>query len=112
MEYSNRVNPIQKKYIPDLAAALETAATLLSSLNKGGGEKKVGSEVFFQNSAENFLAAIIYFFVNLHPMGYKNGRKLKRYVLYDGRKLQLVIRSWYDYKALDEDEVVVLDFMK
>ena len=73
VEYSNRVNPIQRKYIPDLAAASETAATLLSSLNKGGGEKKGGSEAFFQNSAENFLAAIIYFFVNFHPTGYKNG---------------------------------------
>lgn len=111
IEYSNRVNPIQRKYIPDLAAASETAATLLSSLNKGGGEKKGGSEAFFQNSAENFLAAIIYFFVNYHPTGYKNGKKLNRYVLYDGRKLKLVIRKWRDYKALDENGVVVLDFM-
>lgn len=98
IEYSNRVNPIQRKYIPDLAAASETAATLLSSLNKGGGEKKGGSEAFFQNSAENFLAAIIYFFVNYHPTGYKNGKKLNRYVLYDGRKLKLAIRKWRDYK--------------
>ena len=36
IEYSNRINPIQRKYIPDLAAASETAATLLASLNKGG----------------------------------------------------------------------------
>lgn len=34
VEYSSRINPIQKKYIPDLAAASETAATLLASLNK------------------------------------------------------------------------------
>ncbi len=110
VEYSNRVNPIQRKYIPDLAAASETAATLLSSLNKGGGEKKGGSEAFFQNSAENFLAAIIYFFVNFHPTGYKNGKKLTRYVEYDGRKLKLVTRKWRDYKALDERGNVVLDF--
>ena len=77
VEYSNRINPIQRKYIPDLAAASETAATLLASLNKGGGEKKGGSEAFFTNSAENFLAAIIYFFVNFHPVGFKNGKKLK-----------------------------------
>ena len=51
VEYSNRINPIQRKYIPDLAAASETAATLLASLNKGGGEKKGGSEAFFTNSA-------------------------------------------------------------
>ena len=111
VEYSNRVNPIQRKYIPDLAAASETAATLLSSLNKGGGEKKGGSEAFFQNSAENFLAAIIYFFVNFHPTGYKNGRKLNRYVLWNNRKLRLVIHNWRDYKALDEQGNVVLDFI-
>lgn len=80
VEYSNRINPIQRKYIPDLSAASETAATLLASLNKGGGEKKGGSEAFFTNSAENFLAAIIYFFVNFHPVGFKNGKKLKRYI--------------------------------
>jgi hypothetical protein len=102
------VNPIQRKYIPDLAAASETAATLLASLNKGGGDKKGGSEAFFQNSAENFLAAIIYFFVNFHPTGYKNGKKLNRYVLWNNRKLRLVIRSWRDYKALDERGNVVL----
>ena len=111
VEYSNRVNPIQRKYIPDLAAASETAATLLSSLNKGGGDKKGGSEAFFQNSAENFLAAIIYFFVNFHPTGYKNGKKLNRFVLWNGRKLRLVIRKWRDYKALDEKGNVVLDFV-
>ena len=111
VEYSNRVNPIQKKYIPDLAAASETAATLLSSLNKGGGDKKGGSEAFFQNSAENFLAAIIYFFVNFHPTGYKNGKKLKRYVLHEGQKLEMVIRGWHDYKALNEKGDVVLNFI-
>lgn len=111
VEYSNRVNPIQMKYIPDLAAASETAATLLASLNKGGGDKKGGSEAFFQNSAENFLAAIIYFFVNFHPTGYKNGKKLKRYVKWNGRKLELVIRNWEDFKALDENGNIVLDFI-
>lgn len=111
VEYSNRVNPIQKKYIPDLAAASETAATLLASLNKGGGEKKGGSEAFFQNSAENFLAAIIYFFVNFHPTGYKDGKKLTRYVSWNKQKLKLVIRNWSDFKALDENGNVVLDFV-
>ena len=38
VEYSNRVNPIQRKYIPDLSAASETAATLLAALNKGAGQ--------------------------------------------------------------------------
>ena len=117
VEYSDRINPIQRKYIPDLAAASETAATLLASLNKGGGEKKGGSEAFFTNSAENFLAAIIYFFVNFHPVGFKNGKKLKRYVslapdsevvIPEGNKLELVIRNWDDYDAKGN---IILDFV-
>ncbi len=63
-----------------LYALCSVVATMLASLNKGGGDKKGGSEAFFTNSAENFLAAIIYFFVNFHPVGFKNGKKLKRYV--------------------------------
>ena len=111
VEYSNRINPIQRKYIPDLAAASETAATLLASLNKGGGEKKGGSEAFFTNSAENFLAAIIYFFVNLHPTDFKDGRKLRRFISCEGKKLEIVIRNWFDYNAIDENGEVVLDFV-
>lgn len=111
VEYSNRINPIQRKYIPDLAAASETAATLLASLNKGGGEKKGGSEAFFTNSAENFLAAIIYFFVNFHPVGFRNGKKLKRFIALEGRKLEIVIRNWDDFNAIDQDGNVVLDFV-
>lgn len=120
VEYSDRINPIQRKYIPDLAAASETAATLLASLNKGGGEKKGGSEAFFTNSAENFLAAIIYFFVNFHPVGFKQGKKLKRFVSLvddpkntDGKvhKYEIVIRNWDDFNAVDRDGNVVLDFV-
>ena len=120
VEYSDRINPIQRKYIPDLAAASETAATLLASLNKGGGEKKGGSEAFFTNSAENFLAAIIYFFVNFHPVGFKQGKKLKRFVSLvddpkntDGKvhKYEIVIRNWDDCNAVDRDGNVVLDFV-
>ena len=110
VEYSNRVNPIQRKYIPGLAGASETAATLLEALNKGS-EKKGGSEAFFQNSAENFLASIIYFFINFHPTGYKNGKKLTRYILYNGKRLKLVTRYWVDYNAVDENGKVVLDFL-
>lgn len=111
VEYSDRINPIQRKYIPDLAAASETAATLLASLNKGGGEKKGGSEAFFTNSAENFLAAIIYFFVNFHPVGFKDGWKLSRFILHEGKKLEIVIRNWDDFNAIDKDGNVVLDFV-
>jgi hypothetical protein len=77
VEYSRRVNPIQAKYIPNLAAASETAETLLESLQKGKKEGGGGSDQFFQTSAVNFLAACIYFFVNHEKDPYDaNGKQL------------------------------------
>jgi len=77
VEYSKRVNPIQKKYIDNLAAASETAETLIESLQKGKKEGGGGSDQFFQTSAVNFLAACIYFFVNYEKEPYdKQGNKL------------------------------------
>ena len=111
IKYSNRINPIQRKYISDLAAASETAATLLASLNKGGGEKNGCPKAFFTNSAQNFLAAIIYYFVNLHPTGFKKGTKLRRFISHEGKKQEIVIRNRDDFNALDENENVVLDFV-
>ena len=77
VEYSRRVNPIQQKYIGNLAAASETAETLLESLQKGKKEGGGGSDQFFQTSAVNFLAACIYFFVNYKKVPYdKDGNTL------------------------------------
>lgn len=76
VEYSRRVNPIQAKYIPNLAAASETAETLLESLQKGKKEGGGGSDQFFQTSAVNFLAACIYFFVNHEKEPYDASGKM------------------------------------
>ena len=77
VEYSRRVNPIQLKYINNLAAASETAETLLESLQKGKKEGGSGSDQFFQTSAVNFLAACIYFFCNWGKEPYdKDGNML------------------------------------
>lgn len=77
VEYSRRVNPIQLKYINNLAAASETAETLLESLQKGKKEGGGGSDQFFQTSAVNFLAACIYFFCNWSKEPYdKDGNML------------------------------------
>ena len=77
VEYSKRVNPIQLKYINSLAAASETAETLLESLQKGKKEGGGGSDQFFQTSAVNFLAACIYFFCNWEKEPYdKDGNLL------------------------------------
>ena len=78
VEYSRRVNPIQLKYISNLAAASETAETLLESLQKGKKEGGGGSDQFFQTSATNFLAACIYFFVNYGKKPYdEHGNELE-----------------------------------
>ena len=79
VEYSRRVNPIQLKYIPNLAAASETAETLLESLQKGKKEGGGGSDQFFQTSAVNFLAACIFFFANYRKVPYdkKTGKALE-----------------------------------
>lgn len=78
VEYSRRVNPIQHKYIGNLAAASETAETLLESLQKGKKEGGGGSDQFFQTSAVNFLAACIFFFVNYKRVPYtKDGKRLR-----------------------------------
>ena len=77
VEYSRRVNPIQLKYISNLAAASETAETLLESLQKGKKEGAGGSDQFFQTSAVNFLAACIYFFCNYEKRPYdENGQEM------------------------------------
>ena len=78
VEYSRRVNPIQCKYIGNLAAASETAETLLESLQKGKKEGGGGSDQFFQTSAVNFLAACIYFFCNYEkrPYSIETGKEL------------------------------------
>ena len=78
VENSNRVNPIQLKYIPNLAAASETAETLLDSLQKGKKEGGGGSDQFFQTSAVNFLAACIFYFCNYQKKPYdKDGNVMK-----------------------------------
>ena len=76
VEYSKRVNPIQQKYISNLAAASETAETLIESLQKGKKEGGGGSDQFFQTSAVNFLAACIYFFVNYKKVPYYQGKEV------------------------------------
>ena len=63
VEYSRRVNPIQLRYINSLGEALETANTLIEALGKGKGGGG-GSDQFFKKSAENFLAACLYYFAN------------------------------------------------
>lgn len=91
VEYSRRVNPIQLKYINNLAAASETAETLLESLQKGKKEGGGGSDQFFQTSAVNFLAACIYFFCNWEKEPYdKDGNMLIAEKVQDKQTLRMI----------------------
>ena len=91
VEYSRRVNPIQLKYINNLAAASETAETLLESLQKGKKEGGGGSDQFFQTSAVNFLAACIYFFCNWGKEPYdKDGNMLTAEKVQDKQTKRMV----------------------
>ena len=91
VEYSRRVNPIQLKYINNLAAASETAETLLESLQKGKKEGGGGNDQFFQISAVNFLAACIYFFCNWEKEPYdKDGNMLIAEKVQDKHTLRMI----------------------
>lgn len=91
VEYSRRMNPIQLKYINNLAATSETAETLLESLQKGKKEGGGGSDQFFQTSAVNFLAACIYFFCNWEKEPYdKDGNMLIAEKVQDKQTLRMI----------------------
>ena len=49
--------------------------------------------------------------MTFHPTGFKDGRKLTRYILWENKKLKLVIRNWNDYQAIDGAGNVILDFV-
>ena len=106
VEYSRRINPIQQKYIPNLAAASETAETLIESLQKGKKEGGGGgSDQFFQTSAVNFLAACIFFFVNYEKIPYdKSGKALRAEKIKDPSTGQEQLTG----RAFDEHGVPVI----
>ena len=103
VEYSRRVNPIQLKYINNLAAASETAETLLESLQKGKKEGGGGSDQFFQTSAVNFLAACIYFFCNWGKEPYdKDGNMLTAEKVQD-KQTKRMIPTGRVFNSADEE---------
>jgi len=69
VEYSRRVNPFKREYINTLAQAQEMAESMVSALQKGGPSAGGGAEVFFTQSAINFLASTIFYFGT-----YQNGK--------------------------------------
>lgn len=105
VDYSRRVNPIQKKYIDNLAAASETAETLLESLQKGKKEGGGGSDQFFQTSAVNFLAACIYFFVNYEKEPYDINKKKLRAEVKWNKELKRNVPTGKVFNAAGEEVI-------
>lgn len=60
VEKSRRINPWRSDYLRTLADASETGEGLVEAMKKG--DKSGGSDLFFTQSAINFLSACIYFF--------------------------------------------------
>jgi hypothetical protein len=59
VEYSRRINPINRRYLRTVANATETAEAIFQSLQKS--DSSGGADKFFEQSAINFLSACIFF---------------------------------------------------
>ncbi len=68
VEKSRRINPLKSKYIKTLAQAQSLSEAMVSALQKGASTGG-GSELFFTQSAMNFLSSCVYFFAM-----YQNGK--------------------------------------
>lgn len=67
VRFSRRVNPMDPKYIKGLPQCIETAESLVLSLQQTS--QSTGSDQFFKQSAINFLSAIFFFLSK-----YENGK--------------------------------------
>lgn len=67
VEKSNRINPLNAKYVRTLAEAAEISEALVEALKKG--DRGGGADQFFTQSAINFLSSTVYFLAK-----YKNGK--------------------------------------
>ncbi|WP_026966561.1 type IV secretory system conjugative DNA transfer family protein [Algoriphagus terrigena] len=59
VEYSRRINPMNRRYLRTVANASETAEAIFQSLQKS--DSSGGADKFFEQSAINFLSACIFF---------------------------------------------------
>lgn len=75
VEYSRRVNPIQLKYINNLAAASETAETLLESLQKGKKEARRWQRPVLPDLCRQLPCRLHLFLLQLRQGALRQGRK-------------------------------------
>lgn len=110
------INIIQPSYVPDISSALDMSKLILQTC----GDTWNSLPVFNRTAAENFLAAVIWMFVNFRPSGYKNGILLKHMIHYTCNNgmsslaeddLSVSYKGWSDYTATDGMGNEVLDFV-
>ncbi|WP_026715246.1 type IV secretion system DNA-binding domain-containing protein [Flavobacterium daejeonense] len=116
VEKSNRINPLNSKYVNTLAEASEIAEAMVEALKKGdrGGG---GADQFFTQSAINFLASSIYFLAKYEKGKYSSLPHLLAFinkgyeeiftVLYSNTELHSLLSPFYsafEKKAFDQLE--------
>lgn len=116
VEKSNRINPLNSKYVNTLAEASEIAEAMVEALKKGdrGGG---GADAFFTQSAINFLASSIYFLAKYEQGKYSSLPHLLAFlnkgyeeiftVLYSNTELHSLLSPFYsafEKKAFDQLE--------
>jgi type IV secretory pathway TraG/TraD family ATPase VirD4 len=115
VEYSARINPVDARYIQNLADASETADAIVSALTKS--DKSSGSAQFFDTSAKNFLAACIYFLATYQGGKYSTLPHVMAFIaqpydfifkaLFSNPELRMLLapfKSAFDNKAFDQLE--------
>lgn len=75
VSHSQRVNPIQHKYIPNLQDAIELSDRLIEQFWQGK-DNSGGFLQMYKEASKNLLAACIWFFVNYKRMPYKDKNKI------------------------------------
>lgn len=116
VEKSNRINPLNSKYVNTLAEASEIAEAMVEALKKGdrGGG---GADAFFTQSAINFLSSSIYFLAKYEQGKYSSLPHLLAFlnkgyeeiftVLYSNTELHSLLSPFYsafEKKAFDQLE--------
>lgn len=99
VEYSRRVNPLSPKYIKTQSVAAEDAEGLLLALLKTGTVGK-GSEQFFNQSAINLLAAIIYFLSRFENGRYSTFAHVLEFVNQSYAEIFLTLKTNTELEAL------------
>lgn len=110
------INIIQPCYVPNISAALDMSKLIFTVCCD---DWQLYS-AFNRNAAENYLAAVIWFFINHRPTGFKDGIALRHMIHYTVNNdmeavteddLELVYKGWSEFSAVDSMGNEVLDFI-